>query len=252
MLKKLDDMPEGVIGLEAIGTLTKEDYDRAFEPILDEARREGQRVRMLFQLGPEFDKFSAGAAWEDARFGVGALRLMAGCAVVTDVGWVRQSVQFAGMLLPCPLRVFANEDRSEAAAWLASLPAGGKLEHRMVSDLGVLVVEPKGPLSVTDFEQLALVVDPWIAAHDGLNGLVIHVGKFPGWDNLGSFIRHVQFIRNHHHKLRRVALAADTKLADFIPQLTDHFVAAEVKHFGYDEVDAAIAWAGEQQVGSGS
>jgi hypothetical protein len=52
--------------------------------------------------------------------------------------------------------------------------------------------------------------------------------------------------------VRRVALASDSKLADVAPKLAEHFVQAEVRRFGYDELDAAIAWAGEMKSAAAS
>jgi hypothetical protein len=40
-----------------------------------------------------------------------------------------------------------------------------------------------------------------------------------------------------------VALAAHGELAELAPRLAEHFVAAEVKHFEFTELEAAIAWA---------
>lgn len=46
--------------------MTREDYEKVLEPLIDEARREGRRIRFLYQVGPEFAGFTPGAAWEDA------------------------------------------------------------------------------------------------------------------------------------------------------------------------------------------
>ena len=44
--------------------------------------------------------------------------------------------------------------------------------------------------------------------------------------------------------VRRVALAADSTVADLAPGLAEHFVRAEVRRFDYGELDHAIVWAG--------
>ncbi|MCA9684604.1 MAG: STAS/SEC14 domain-containing protein [Myxococcales bacterium] len=243
MLELIEGLPASIIAVEASGTVSKDDYQRVLEPVIEQARHDGRRIRFLYQLGPRFEGFSAGGAWEDARVGLGAMRLFDGCAVVTDVGWIEHSVGMARMLMPCPMRVFANEARAEAVRWLESLPASDLALH-MHGDVGVLVAEPKGPLRAEDFDAMALVVDPWIASHGKLAGLVIHTADFPGWADLASLFRHIKFVKGHHRQLGRVALAADSKLADLGPALAEHFVAAEIRHFGYGELDAAIAWAG--------
>ena len=243
MLEKLSDVPEGIIGVKAIGKLTREDYEKVLEPLLDGARREGRRLRLLYQVGPEFEGFTAGAAWEDAKLGLRSLRSFAGCAVVSDRDWIRESTRIAGLLLPCPVQVFSNRERDKAIEWLGSLPQEAGVTHRLLAEKGVIVVEVKHALSAQDFDAIALTADPWIESHGELEGLVIRARAFPGWENLGSLVRHVQFVRDHHRKVKRIALATDGRLASLGPRIGEHFVRAEVRSFGYDELDTAVAWA---------
>jgi hypothetical protein len=243
MLEELKDMPQGIDGLKAVGKLSKEDYEKVMVPLLDGARREGRRLRLLYQLGPEFEGFTASAAWEDARVGIHYMRLFDACAVVTDLGWVREATKLARFLLPCPVGVFANQERDKATDWLRSLPQVAAITFRLLPDAGVIVVEVTRALRAQDFDALALTADTWIDAHGSLGGLVIHARKFPGWENFGGLLRHVRFVRDHHRKVERVALAVDGELAALAPRIGEHFVKAEVKSFGYSELDAAIAWA---------
>jgi hypothetical protein len=243
MLEKIEGLPSNVVGVQAIGAVSEKDYLQVIEPLVDQARREGRTIRFVYQFGPEFDHMTSDGAWEDAKLGLTSLRVFEGCAVVTDVPWIRQSVNLARFLVPCPVRVFANAELAAGAAWLESLPESGGLSHRLLSDFGVLVVEPHGPLRAVDFDALARVVDPWIADHGELHGLVIHAPEFPGWKGLSGFVRHVKFLEDHHRKIRRVALAADSKFAELIPKIAERFSTAEIQHFGYADVEAAIAWA---------
>ncbi len=246
MIDRLLDLPPGVEGLRARGTVTREDYERVLEPILDDAHSQGRRIRLLYHFGSDFDGFTAGAAWEDARLGLRHLRLFERCAIVTDVGWVRNASRLMGAMMLCPVKVFTEAEWQEALAWLTAPPAADGLTHRLLADSGVLVVEPHGALGREDFDALALAVDPWIEAHGELRGLVVHAREFPGWENPGSFFRHLRFVRDHHRRVRRVALCAGGALATLVPALAEHFVKADVRHFGYEELDTAIAWAGRE------
>jgi hypothetical protein len=244
MIERLKDLPPGIDGVRGIGTISKEDYDKVFVPLLEEARREGRRLRFLYQLGPEFQDFTPGASWEDARLGLQSIRLFDGCAIVTDLGWIRQLARLSGFLMPCPVRVFGSQERDKAVNWLVSLPEGPAVSYRLLSDSGVIVVEVKQALRAQDFDALAFTADAWIEAHGSLQGLVIHTREFPGWENLASFFRHLRFVRDHHRKVKRIALAADAKVASVAPKIAEHFIQAEVKSFPYDQLDSAIAWAG--------
>ncbi len=243
MIEKLKDLPHGIDGVRAIGKISKEDYEQVFVPLFDEIRREGRHTRFLYQLGPEFEGFTPGAAWEDAKIGLHSMRLFDGCAVVTDLGSIQEMTRLAGFLMPCPVGVFRNLERDKAIAWLASLPEGPAISYRLIPESGVIVVDVKQPLRAQDFDAVAFTADTWIEAHGDLQGIVIHAREFPGWENLGSLLRHIRFVRDHHRKVKRIALAADTKLASLAPKVAEHFIQAEVKNFGYDELDSAIAWA---------
>lgn len=243
MLERLQGLPRGVDGLKAVGKISRDDYEKIAEPLFEEARREGRRIRFLYELGPEFEGLTPGAAWEDAKIGLRSMRLFDGCAIVTDVDWLRRSVRLAAFLMPCPVKIFGGGERDSAAAWLASLPQGPAVAHRLLAESGVIVVEVKEPLRAQDFEAIAMTADSWLEAHGDLQGLVIHAREFPGWQNLPGLLGHLRFIRDHHRKVRRVALSADTKLAVLGPRIAEHFIAAEVKVFEFSELDRAVEWA---------
>ncbi len=116
------------------------------------------------------------------------------------------------------------------------------IELELLTDDGIAIVEPKNSLSKQDFKTLAESVDAYLATHDCLNGLLIHVAEFPGWNDLGGFVAHMKFVKDHHRKIKKVALASDSRIASIVPTLANHFVAAEVKSFEYEERDEALAW----------
>jgi len=244
MIEKLNDLPHGIRGVKALGKVSRNDYTTVLEPMLDEARREGQRVLFLYEIGPGFESFSPGAAWEDAKVGLRSMLQFDGCAVVTDRGWIREATRLAGFLMPCAVRVFGCAEREQAIAWLEGIRNRPGIAHRLIPDLGVLVVDATAPLRAQDFDALTASTDAWIEAHGELRGLVVHAREFPGWENLAGFLGHLRFIHDHHHRIGRVALAVDSKLATLAPRIAEHFMKAELKAFDYGGLDDAIAWAG--------
>ncbi|MDF3298553.1 STAS/SEC14 domain-containing protein [Streptomyces tropicalis] len=243
MLERAQDVPSEVDAVKAIGTVSRADYKAVVEPLVDAARREGRRIRLLWECGPEFRMLTPAAVWEDLKVGIGAMRLFEGCAVVSDLGWIRQSTRFTRFLMPCPVRVFGGRDREEAVRWLVSLPEGPGVSHRLLPESGVLVIEVEQPLRTQDFDALAQTADSWLETHGELAGVVVHARAFPGWENIAGLLRHVRFVRAHHRRIRRIALAADSRLAPLAPHLANRVVQAEVRRFGYGELDDAVAWA---------
>jgi len=123
-------VPAGIQALEAAGTVTASDYERVFAPMIEKAGRAGDRMRLLYAFGPGFQRITAGALWADARLGSAYLRLLDGCAVVSDIGWIRASSRAIGTWMPCPLRVYDNDQRDDAGAWLASVSQCADLSAR--------------------------------------------------------------------------------------------------------------------------
>ncbi|MGD8863602.1 MAG: STAS/SEC14 domain-containing protein [Myxococcales bacterium] len=243
MLERIKGLPAGVYGLRASGKVSKEDYDAVLQPMLDEARASGEGMRFLYHFGSDFDRFTPGAAWRDARVGLSQMRLFKRCAVVTDARWLREATEVAGAMLPCPVRAYEERELEDAIAWLALPIVGSSVAHRLLPDRGVVVVEVSGPLHAEDFDALSLTVDSWIESRGQLDGIVVHADEFPGWDDPGSLLRHLRFVRDHHRKIRRVALAADGAIAEHGARLAEHFVAAEIRQFGHDQLEQAIDWA---------
>jgi SpoIIAA-like len=123
MVERIPDMPQGTIGFRASGELTREDYDAILLPPLREAVESGEPVRLLFELGPDFEKFSPGALLADTKTGVtlglGHLSAWRRTALVTDVEWIRRAVELLGWMTPGELRLFSSGATDEAKAWVA-------------------------------------------------------------------------------------------------------------------------------------
>jgi len=122
VLAEMLDLPSGVHGLDAQGTVTADDYARAFAPLVDRVQRSGERLRLLFQFGPSFHHITLGALWADSRLGARYISVMDGCALMTDIDWVREPALGIAAWLPCPMQVYDNSHRDDAVRWLASLP----------------------------------------------------------------------------------------------------------------------------------
>ncbi len=122
MIERLEGMPEGTIGFDFTGEISRADYDDVLIPALSEAFADGE-VRCLCQLGPEFEGYEAGAVWEDlktgAKFGIGHLSAWKRIALVTDVEWIRHLAALFGWMTPGEMRLFSLGELEEAKGWVA-------------------------------------------------------------------------------------------------------------------------------------
>ncbi len=116
------------------------------------------------------------------------------------------------------------------------------LIKEVMLDEQILVITPEDSLEKTDFERLAKEVDPYIEAMGTLNGLMIYSESFPGWENFAALLSHMKFVKEHHHKIKKVAAVTDSGFLSILPRVANHFVQAEVKHFSYKDKEAALDW----------
>ena len=63
MLEKIADVPDGIDAFRVVGKVARADFEKTVEPLLDECRGQGRRLRLLLQLGPEYEGFTADAMW---------------------------------------------------------------------------------------------------------------------------------------------------------------------------------------------
>ena len=107
---------------------------------------------------------------------------------------------------------------------------------------GIAVFKPDGPLTEADFTAAAGVLDPYITEYGRLRGLIIRTPDFPGWESFGSLVDHIRFVRDHHQHVTHVAIVTDSDIGNLAEKLAGHFVAAEVRHFPFEDFEAAQSW----------
>lgn len=245
MLEIITDLPERVLGVRASGKITADDYREVLVPAVEKRLASHAKVRLLYIIGNEFDSFSGGAAWEDAKVGMSHFTSFDRVAVVSDIDWIEGMVKAFGFALPGEVRTFDLDEYEDARSWICELPSKGKLEFEFIRDKGVLLLEPKDELEAGDFARVAAEIDPYIEELGGLAGLVVIAKEFPGWDDFAALTSHFKFVREHHSNVRRVALVTTDRFLSAMPRFASRFVDAEVRRFPMEERDAALLWAAE-------
>ncbi|MBE0626171.1 MAG: STAS/SEC14 domain-containing protein [Burkholderiales bacterium] len=119
------------------------------------------------------------------------------------------------------------------------------IQYELLREQGILILRPEAALQSEDFAAVAKLVDPYIESHGDLRGLMIDAPSFPGWENFAALLSHLRFVRDHHRRIRRVAVVSDDPLLGVAPKIAGHFLSAELKTFAAMERAAALAWLGE-------
>jgi hypothetical protein len=119
MIEVLADMPDGVVGVEAVGEVTADDYERVLIPAFDTARAVHDPLNVVFVAGDRFTGFSSGALWDDTKYGFSHLRGWGRVALVTDVDWMHHLTHAFSWLAPNGMKVFPTAELVAAKAWAA-------------------------------------------------------------------------------------------------------------------------------------
>jgi hypothetical protein len=120
MIERIAAVPSPVIAFKAVGKVEASDYESVLTPALEEAVADGGTIRIVFELGPEFEGYSAGAAWEDLKLWTPHLTKWERCAVVTDHRWITEAIRVFRVLMPGEVKVFRAGELDAALAWAAS------------------------------------------------------------------------------------------------------------------------------------
>lgn len=124
MIERLEGFPDNVVALAGKGQVTKKDYEEILIPAVEAAFQKHENVSFYCELGPQFSGIEAGAAWEDFKVGVRHFLHWDRMVVVTDVEWIRRTINGFGIFMPGELRVFPVSEAAAARAWVAGGGAG--------------------------------------------------------------------------------------------------------------------------------
>ncbi len=120
MFKLIADLPPDVIGIEAAGKITHDDYKNFLIPMVEASIAKGS-VKLLYLAGEAFEGYELEALWDDAAFGVKHWRDFSRIAVVADQTWLRAAVTMFKPFFPCEVRLFELGNLSNAKSWIAGV-----------------------------------------------------------------------------------------------------------------------------------
>ncbi len=121
MFRIIEDLPANVLGVEASGRVTHDDYRDILSPRVEELSARGP-VDVLHAIGEDFAGFDLEALWDDASFGLKHWKSFRRVAVVADQAWIRAAVTMFTLFFPCEARLFNLSEMDAAKGWLRQAP----------------------------------------------------------------------------------------------------------------------------------
>jgi hypothetical protein len=119
MFARIENLPAGAIGFEAVGRITGADRHAILEPTIESALGSGQPVRLLYLAGPRFAGYDPDTLLDDAVFGSRHFADFEKIAFLAEEGPYTRAVGALEGLMPAELRLFPAGAVDAAKAWLA-------------------------------------------------------------------------------------------------------------------------------------
>jgi hypothetical protein len=118
MIEALKGFPAKVLAFACKGHVTKRDYETVLIPAVEEALKQKGKVRLYYQIDPEFSAIDAGAMWDDFKVGMEHLLRWERIAVVTDVDWIRHTFRVFSFVIPGAAKIFRADEAEKARQWI--------------------------------------------------------------------------------------------------------------------------------------
>jgi hypothetical protein len=115
MIEPIDGLPDGCIGMRAVGEFTVNDFTTAIEPDVESIVERHASLRLILHLGERFEGFGEGA-WGELTDELRHIRFHRG-AVVTDDGHLAGAINVLKWTLHGHVRTFHNRELDSAIHW---------------------------------------------------------------------------------------------------------------------------------------
>jgi hypothetical protein len=120
MIEHLTGFPDNILAFVCKGRVSKADYDTVLVPAVTRALKTHDKLRLYYETAADFSGIDAGAMWEDFKVGMEHLTRWERIAVVTDVDWIRHTMQFFSFMMPGEAKVFPRAETAQARAWITA------------------------------------------------------------------------------------------------------------------------------------
>ncbi|PAW94488.1 STAS/SEC14 domain-containing protein [Mucilaginibacter sp. MD40] len=120
MLQFIKDLPKHVVGIHAIGEVTKDDVDKVLIPKIDELVKRQDEINYLLILETDVQNWSTGAWLYDIKMGIRNFTKWNKIAVVSDQKGVQWFTEVFHFFVPGKSKGFSLNNLDEAVKWVSA------------------------------------------------------------------------------------------------------------------------------------
>ena len=123
MFKMIEGLPDDVVGIEASGSISHEDYIENIIPHCEGMFETYGNIKMLYVLGNDFNGYELAALWDDATYGIRHWSNVSHIAFVSDDQWPHALIGMFAPFFPGEVKMFHKKDLAAAKAWISNAKA---------------------------------------------------------------------------------------------------------------------------------
>lgn len=120
MIEEVSGFPDNVVAVACRGQVTRRDYETTLIPRVEQVLARHEKARLYYEVGADFEGIDPTAVWEDFKTGMEHLMRWERVAVVTDVDWIRHTMQAFGFLIPGAVKIFSLAETAQARDWIVA------------------------------------------------------------------------------------------------------------------------------------
>ncbi|KMK66677.1 STAS/SEC14 domain-containing protein [Puniceibacterium sp. IMCC21224] len=238
MLEIMATSRRNLLEFRISGSVTEEDYRAVLIPALEDAIDTYENIRLLVRIESDFEDYTLGAIFEDARVGLKHWAGFDRIAVVADTSGITRAVRAFSVFMPCPVMLFDLSQEDEARRWLVE--SLGSI-HQTDLGGGVLHVQLRGKLDAAVYAEEAQDMSAYARAHDGFR-LLLDLRDFDGWQGIGALGQHFTLVRDHRNLVQKCAIVGTNSFEKAARLLARKLIKGDVRYFDADQLAEAKRW----------
>ena len=114
------------------------------------------------------------------------------------------------------------------------------IKTEIISGNILRIVAPR-KLYAEDFQQITPDIDSFISQHGKIR-LLIDVSSFHGWNDAAALLKHIQFIKDHHRNVERIAVVGARSWQHWVIGVVRMIVHPEVRAYDGSQQSEAMGW----------
>lgn len=114
---------DNIITVIASGWINHLDIESQLLPSIEAKLQDHATIRLWYEFSPEFEGISVGALWDDAMLSLFHLSDFSRVVMIADMEKLDAMVNALAFMLPCPVKIFAMNERDRARVWLDEVVA---------------------------------------------------------------------------------------------------------------------------------